>query len=718
MSFVRKLAIMNLLTALSLCPILSHGEEYDDDLEEDLADFYGDEEFVSIATGTKKAIHKAPSVATVITSEDIKSMGAVSLNEVLERAPNVHVSISNLSRHDPVFSVRGIQTGFNPQILVLLNGTEFKNSGNGGLPFIFYLPVNNIDRIEIIRGPGSAVYGADAFSGVINIITNQQFSNSTEFGGKSGSFGSSEYWLRSAYKIDDFAFSLALEKFDTNGDDSRLVESDLQSGLDQIFSTAASQAPGHLPTDRDILNVIFDVKFDNFQLEHWHWKQSDGGLGPGGAQTLDYVGYQDVDLNRTKFSFGDTFLGDSNYSLDYSRLVFDQDTSFSLLPAGTVVPIGSDGNLDFVAPAGFSLFTEGVIGEPGGRHTDSRFNLVVNYRKLEKHKLRLGLGWLEQEVDSREYKNFGPGIINGSEPVIDGTLTDVSDTPFVYLPDVRREARYFSVQDEWSLGNDWELTFGVRYDDYSDFGSSVNPRAALVWQTRYNLTTKLLYGKAFRPPSFVELKLQNNPVSLGNRNLKQEEIDTIEVAFDYRMNATTSFALSIFHYQAENIIDVVADVGEPTRTYQNTRNQEGDGFEFLVDWKVNSNFKIHYNYSYQSIEAKSKLVPNSAFEDVPDVPGNSMYLDLRYELNDYWYLTSQYFSISDRKRISSDLRENIADYSNTNLNLIFYPREGWEINLSAKNLFDNSQREPSDGAILNDYLLEQRAIWFGLKVQL
>ena len=75
---------------------------------------------------------------------------------------------------------------------------------------------------------------------------------------------------------------------------------------------------------------------------------------------------------------------------------------------------------------------------------------------------------------------------------------------------------------------------GVRHEHFSDFGNTTNPRLALVWQTRQDLTTKLMYGRAFRAPAFWELYLVNAPFSYSNRNLKPETMDTVELAFDYR----------------------------------------------------------------------------------------------------------------------------------------------------------------------------------------
>ena len=171
--------------------------------QNELDDFYGEIDVVSIATGTKKRIDKAPAVTTLITADDIARMGASHLDEVLEMVPGLHISPSTISRLDSVYSIRGIQTGFNPQVLVLLNGTEFKNSFSGGLPYTFRFPANVIERVEVIRGPGTAVYGADAFSGVINIVTKNLAETATNAGMRVGSFDSRDIWLQTGGEWQD-----------------------------------------------------------------------------------------------------------------------------------------------------------------------------------------------------------------------------------------------------------------------------------------------------------------------------------------------------------------------------------------------------------------------------------------------------------------------------------------------------------------------------------
>ncbi len=134
-------------------------------------DFYGSEEMVAIATGTKTQIYKAPAVASVFTAEQIKNMGATDIDDVLEAVPGLHISrIAN--GYNPLYTFRGVHSVYNQQILMLINNIPITNSFTGNRNQIWGgMPVEAIARIEVIRGPGSAIYGADAFAGVINIIT-------------------------------------------------------------------------------------------------------------------------------------------------------------------------------------------------------------------------------------------------------------------------------------------------------------------------------------------------------------------------------------------------------------------------------------------------------------------------------------------------------------------------------------------------------------------
>lgn len=210
--------------------------------EEDLAMAYGDKSFVSIATGTKQLLRKAPSSATVITAEDIAAMGATALSEVLETVPGMHISRNNLqNNYTPTYGMRGILTDSAPHVLMMVNGVP-RTSVYLGTPDEQRgeLPVENIARIEVIRGPGSAVYGADAFAGTINIITKTAAEiNGSSFGVRAGSFKTWDTWFQHGSKQGELEIVAYLKIGGTDGQ-RRTIQADAQSGIDALgFAPAA-----------------------------------------------------------------------------------------------------------------------------------------------------------------------------------------------------------------------------------------------------------------------------------------------------------------------------------------------------------------------------------------------------------------------------------------------------------------------------------------------
>ncbi len=669
----------------------------------ELEDYYGSEELISIATGSQKPIYKAPAVASVITAKQIKAMRARNLDEVLETVPGLHVVPSKLNRMNSTYSIRGIHTGDNPQVLMLMNGVPFPLLSNGSRLQNFQLPISAVSRIEVLRGPGSAIYGADAFSGVINVITKDAGDiNGTEVGARYGSFESKDLWLQhgDTYGGLDVMFSLEWQK--TDGDRDRRVGRD-------AAPAAFSNAPGPLDTRNDVLDVHLELNWKDWTLRNWYYRQRDAGVGAGAAQALDPAGFDDNDSYMVDLSWhNDDLLPNWDLSANLNYYYLNGKTNFVLLPAGVTLPIGADGNVNPVAPAGAVTFPDGLIGAPSVIDQTFGLDLAAVFTGFSDHRLRLGSGIKYQDEDTSESKNFGPGVINGLVTPISGTLTNVSNTAFVFLPDTNRTLWYLSFQDEWQLAPDWELTSGLRYDHYSDFGFTINPRIALVWATRYNLTSKLLYGRAFRAPSFGEQFQQNNPVATGNPNLDPETIDTVELAFDYRPTFDIQTNLSLFGYQADGLIEYVAG------TAQNARDQKGYGFELETSWQATDQLKLMGSYAWQHSEDA-----NSG-KRVADAPGQQLLLAADWRFMPDWLLHPQINWVASRHRAVGDTRDEIDDYILVDLtlrrmNLV----QGLDLTLAARNLFDEDAREPSSGtapiAIPNDYPMEGRSLWAELR---
>lgn len=703
---------VTLLVAASLCVSVVQAEQFAA-VEEDLMLLYEDEEIVRIATGTAKPIHLAPSVASVITARDIEISGVRSLDEALEMVPGLHVSKSS-NRNNSIYSIRGLHTDFNSQVLLLINGLPINDLITGARPPLFRLPVENIARIEIIRGPGSAIFGADAFAGVINVITKDGSEiDGTVVGARAGSFDTQDLWVQYGAEHSGWEVGASVEYSHSDGDRDRIIQSDLQTILDAGFGTSASRAPGPLETRYELLNTSLGAKRDNWGLWFNSWNLRDAGVGPGAAQALDPVGHQDVDQYTFMIDYSNDRIA-QNWQLD-SRLSYrelDQHADFQVLPPGTQVTLGADGNLCFppaCTPAAVVDFPDGVLGNPGGKLTDTRLEVAAVFDGWLDHRVRLALGIDRDEIEADEEKNFGPGT--PAEGVvglatIDGTLTDVTGTENIFVQDRSRSVHYLSLQDEWRLGRDWELTGGIRYDHYSDFGDTTNPRLALVWATDYNLTTKLLYGRAFRAPSLTELFFENNPVLQGNPDLQPEQIDMLELVFDYRPTLDIETVLSLFAYEAEDLIEFVNGVA------QNNREQEGHGLELEATWQLLSDLEVKGNFALQySEDANSGAV-------IANAPRRQLFLAANWRVTRDWSLYGQANWVADRARAGSDSRPAIDDYTIVDLFLRHQPSSLWAFGLSLKNAFDEDAHEPSDGTIPGDYPLEGRSVYLEAELHL
>lgn len=690
--------------------------------EEDLAASFGEEEFLSIATGQKQLIAKAPAVASVITADDIAALGATTLEEILETVPGIHVSLSS-TYLSPIVSVRGVYTDKNPQVLMLVNGvpiTQLHFGDRGGRSF----PVRDIARIEVIRGPGSAVYGADALAGVINVITKTaEQIGGTEAGVRGGSFDTAEGWFLHGTRWGEVDVAFSAQASHTDGDSSRRVSSDAQSVFDTILAplgfTPASRAPGPFDTrNPESVDVRLDLKYHDLQLRAWNWRQEDVGVGPGLALALDPDG--SAGGNNWLIDLGwstQDLAPDTTLELRASYMDVNVKTKQTLFPAGTVLPIGADGNIRITPPFRLIRFTDGYRGNPEFYEQHARAEAVLTWNGLEKHSLRFAAGLSSQEESGKERKNFGPGVLdlanrqcNPGLCTVDGALTDVTGTPNVFIEDQDRDVIYASLQDQWQIANDWNLTAGLRYDDYSDFGSTVNPRVALVWDVHTDITAKLLYGRAFRAPSFAELFIINNPVALGNPDLKPETTNTYELALDWRPGFAWRLGLNIFQYEIDDLIAF-----ESTGSAQiaaNVGRQQGEGLEFEAEWQALDSLRIVANFATQSAEDKR------LGEDTARAPENTAYLRAHWAFAPDWSATTEVRWVADRNREAADPRDPVEDYTLLNLNLMREHIAGrLDLGLRVKNLLDENAREPSpteavpSGSLIpDDFLLEERSV--------
>lgn len=647
---------------------------------------------VTIATGTPKPMFQSAGVTSVITAEQIKAMGATELHEIMETVPGVHASLQG-STFDYNYTMRGIRNANNSQVLMLLNGTRITTAFRGTTMSYTELPVEAIQRVEVIRGPGSALYGADAFAGVINIITKSAKDiKGTTLGARIGDHSTQSGWGQQSAEWAGWDIATSLQYQHTNGDNGRLIKKDSQSAYDRARGTSASNAPNALDSRYETLNGHLSLKRKHWDMGFWAFNSIDSGARAGGASALDPGGKANGEqyLTDVRFSSEDWF-EDWELSAHASYLHADVYGEFQLFPSNAILPIGPTGSI--LSPGTNTplvSFPDGVKANIGRVEKIPSIELSSVYQGFASHLLRLSAGFRYEEITTSESKNYGPGVIQSSPAlptVVDGDLTNVTGTPYVYLADTHRSIWSVVAQDEWQLAKNWQLTAGVRFDDYSDFGSTFNPRTALVWDINEQLTTKLLYGQAFRAPTFSEQGNRNNPVFIGNKNLKPEKIHTYEWAFDYRPISSVRAGINLYYYQIKDLI------AAPATTFQNTGNQDGYGTEFEWNWKVSDEWSLFGNYAWQrSMNNQSNLL-------VKGVPEHHVNFALQWQFLPQWQIQPRLNWVGGRINTLS-ANGSLDDYETFDLTLRGNKLFG-HVNVSAslKNMFDTRYYEPSPSPI-------------------
>lgn len=653
---------------------------------------YGGMTTVSIATGSQQSLRRAPAVATVITAEDIAAMGATDLDEVLETVPGIHVSRS-ANTYASMYVVRGVYTQFTPQVLMLQNGIPITTLfvGNKGNIWGGY-PVDHIARIEIIRGPGSALYGADAFSGVINIITKGAADTpGTEIGLRSGSFASHNAWVQHGGKWGAVDVAAYVRLGNSDGQQEHIA-ADAQTRFDRLFGTHASLAPGPVRTGYDALDANLELNYDKWHAHAGLKFRDNVGPGAGIASALDPVGLGRSERVTANVSWSDAQFA-RNWGLGFAA---------SYLSYAQIIPAGIQ-----LFPPGANIAggvsAKGFFGAPETWERQLRLSAFAAYTGFAGHNLRLGLGHDDLDLyRTRETRNFTYTATGGLVPVAGGEIVDFSDSkPFMFPH--RRRVDYLYVQDEWSFAKDWALTTGLRHDNYSDIGRTTNPRLALVWDASLDVTAKLMAGRAFRAPAFNEIYGITNPVALGSADLRPEVVTTVEAAFAWVARRDTQVNLSLFHYDMKDIIRTVGG------TYRNTGAQTGRGGELEAVWEASRSLRVTANYSFQS------SVDKSTSHDAGYAPRNHVYARADWRFMGSWMLGSQLNWVADRKRAAGDVRPAIPDYTTLDINVSNSAKaKQWSFRVGLRNALNANVREPSLApglAIPNDLPMAPRSAY-------
>ncbi len=650
----------NVLFGLVLSlPVTSVAEQSPEDVFEQLEDeikWLQEEVYVTTATKTRETLKKSGSTISVITAEDLKAMGARTLYDALKRLPGFGVSQFNMGMSS--IEVRGVKTDFAEKVLFLINGHPINtNLANGGANSAFNeFIVEDIRHVEVVRGPGSALYGTNAFMAVINIITKQaEDVSGAEFTAGVGSDDTKKVNVQFGHQADNLSVAGNFHVSDTNGFD------------EYVRSDSIGQA-GHVDYWQTRYEGSVNFQVGDFSGQARYLQRESGS----------YLGANNVLSNESDQEYIDYFF-ELAYSKALSTLLsvnvktyfdhFEFDNTWELLPEGF------NGNPD-------SFFVRSPV-----KHDVTGIDMQLDLQLTDRHKVLLGAMHEHQsQYDVAFWSN------NGS-----GALVDVSET-MNWNDSHNRDISAVYLQDIWDAHDSLRFILGVRYDHYSDFGDTVNPRASATWSVNDDLRVIASYGSAFRAPTFGELYNINNPSVVGNPELSPEEITTYEIGIRGEFTRKSTYGITYFENKVKDLI-----APEPSATAVNTSGNVGElkvkGVELEVSQRFSDGSVLSGNYTYQH---PTNEITNERLANVPLHRAN---LSFNYFVSEQVSLYTSALYKGETIRSSEDPRDDVDDYITVDFAVLARDVlvENLEVKASVYNLFDTHYQDPSPRVMLSDY---------------
>lgn len=634
---------------------------------------------VTISTSTQQTLSRAPSAVSVITAEDIKATGARNLAEILQTVPGIYIR-ANLFGFRPQVTFRGATS---QNTLLMVDGAPVKDLVWG--PGIFWrgLSTTMIDRVEIIRGPGSALFGSDASAGVINVITKTASGiGRSEVGMRAGSFDTQTAWVQHGGIWNGFAIGLTAERTHTDGH-KPFIAADGQTARDNTSGTLVSYAPGYARYGLDSEDLRFSIAKGNWRLLVDSMRRSNIEIGLTGAAVLD---------PQTRGSDSQ-----SSFALLYNNAAFTADWGLTAeLRYRDLEYTSGDGF--FERPRGYNdgtkTYANGLINQMSSAERRLNFEASGLYTGARNHAVRLGAGHVRQDLYSVEhFVNYGTGP-DGTLILTTNQMVNLSDSLYAFAPEKVRRNSYLFLQDVWSFAGNWELTAGARYDHYSDFGGTLNPRFALVWQSSDRLTTKLLYGEAFRAPSYLELYART-AATLPNDKLTPERSRTWDLSFSYLVSRDLRLGLNLYQFTQSDLI-----AQDAAGKYQNLGNNTSHGVELEAIWQATKTVRVSGNLSHREDSTPFNVVP-----------AQTAYLRADWAFMPRWNWNVQANWIGRHALAPGDPRQPIGAYTLVDTTLRYSQRRDWEFAASIRNLFDVDAREQSSRSLVNNLPLPRRSVF-------
>ena len=549
---------------------------------------------VTIATKSNQKIDKTPSVVSVITAEDIQNFGFRDIHEALSIVPGFENS--QIFAGSKVLGMRGITNiKQGARFLVLINGIPTNGVLYGtGLYFGYELNMDNIERIEIIRGPGSALYGRNAFSSVVNIITKQASSdNSFNIGATFGSFNHAEVYSDYSINKNKLNSRLAIKYLTTDGTNSKF-----NNGM-------GGKSLWNLTHDNLYLNG--NIQYKDFKLNVAYSVRKDGTSSPLNFLTESSTTFKifRYDLSYSKQLSSKTQISFNTYGRQENRV---QDIE-TLKPGVT----------DTVFIPQLNRYLRYMDIYPGGLYAYPVFDdytygteFELRFKLLRNNNLMIGIqadihGVSNASAPTNYFPtspptpNFYYDTDSNLVPYTKGNLIVVSDWIRDGGHQYKNSAIY--IQDIHYLTDKIGITLGARFDLDSETGSIFNPRLGLVWEMFPFLNFKALYGEAYRAPTTSE-QYKVFGYDRGNNNLTYEEIRSSEAVLGIKTDNFSS-RISFYYNKLFNIIQPRLDTSL-VLSYFNTGKNTSYGIEIENNIILNKSLHLFLNYDYKSSQDENE----------------------------------------------------------------------------------------------------------------
>jgi outer membrane receptor for ferrienterochelin and colicins len=640
---LKLILIIAAVSALMIFPVTSHAQQNDPQPsappgEEML--LFREIPSVSSASKYEQKVTEAPSSVSIVTASDIKKYGYRTLADILRSTRSFYVTYD---RNYSYVGVRGFgrPTDYNNRMLLLIDGHRI-NDNLYDMAFVgtdAVLDIDLIDRVEIIRGPGSSLYGSNALFAVVNIITRRgRDLKGGEASGEAGSYdtykGRLSYGNRYRNGLEVIASGTV---YDSKGQSLYFREFDPAVSSDPRASN--NGVANH--ADYDQFHSFFTkAAFRDFTLEGAYSSRTKGiptasfgtDFGILGNKTRDTRGY--VDLKYDHPIFKQTDLS--------ARLFYDYDRYMG----------------DYIY--------SGITNKDWGYGEWWGGELKLTSRPYDFLRVILGTEYTyNNRLDQQNY-NVSPSVS--------------------YLDDKRRSqimAAY--IQGEISVFKWLSVTAGGRYDHYDSFGSTANPRLALIVTPVEKSIFKLLYGTAFRAPSPFELYYQSS-TNAANPDLKPEKINTCEVVYEQYWRDHFRATAAAFYYKIDNLINQ-ADDGAGKTVFKNIDQVESEGFELELENKWANGIEGRVSYTLQ------KTVDEHTHQILSNSPEHLVKLNIAVPLwKDMIFagIEEQYTS-----RRKTYLGTYTSDAAVTNITIYSHRFiKGFELSASVYNLFDRKYADP------------------------